>query len=95
MSSSRFSADFPSLPFETPSHIEIPDGFSMEEVEQFSREGYVIARNIAGESLRLEMQRVTLEGLGREIGPLEYEADLHYAGARSPAKWPAGGRFGD
>ncbi len=62
----------------------------MEEVEQFSREGYVIARNIADETLRLEMQRVTLEGLGREIGPLEYEADLHYPGAPESRDMPGG-----
>ncbi len=53
----------------------------MEEVEQFTREGFVIARNLADESLRGEMQAATLEGLGREIGPIEYEADLNYPGA--------------
>jgi phytanoyl-CoA hydroxylase len=69
-------------PFENASpNIAIPDAFSMEEVEHFEQQGYVIARNLAEESQRLEMQRVTLEGLGREIGPCEYEADLHYPGA--------------
>jgi phytanoyl-CoA hydroxylase len=63
------------------SNISIPDGFSLEEVEQFSREGFVIARNLAEESLRVEMHKATLDGLGREIGPVEYEADLHYPGA--------------
>lgn len=63
------------------SHIDIPDGFSMEEVEHFRQQGYVISRGLTQESLRLQMQQVTLEGLGREIGPLEFEADLHYPGA--------------
>lgn len=77
------SFSHPNTQFSVPlsSNISIPDGFSMEEVEQFSREGYVIARNLADEALLMEMQRATLDGLRREIGPVEYEADLQYPGA--------------
>jgi phytanoyl-CoA hydroxylase len=67
--------------FASSSNISIPDGFSLEEVEQFSREGFVIARSLADEPLRMDMHKATLDGLGREIGPVEYEADLHYPGA--------------
>lgn len=82
MPSPRFTPNPPVGPLETSSsHIEIPEGFSMEEVEQFRQQGFVIARGLSEESLRLEMQQVTLEGLGREVGPVEYEADLHYPGA--------------
>ncbi len=81
MPSPQFSSETGPPSFPAASNIHIPDGFSMEEVEQFEQQGYVIARNLADESARLEMQRVTLEGLGREIGPIEYEADLHYPGA--------------
>lgn len=82
MHSSRHTPNHPASPLETPSpHIDIPVGFSMEDVEHFRQHGYVISRGLTAESLRLEMQRVTLEGLGREIGPVEYEADLHYPGA--------------
>lgn len=63
------------------SNISIPDGFSMEDVEQFAREGFIIARKLADDALLLEMRRATWDGLGREIGPVEYEADLHYPGA--------------
>lgn len=82
MPASRLPDDFASVPLAGLSpNVEIPDAFSLEEVEHFEQQGYVIARNIASESIRMEMQRVTLEGLGRDIGPIEYEADLHYPGA--------------
>ncbi|MCA9072186.1 MAG: phytanoyl-CoA dioxygenase family protein, partial [Planctomycetaceae bacterium] len=82
MDSSRLTPNTPLFPLETSAtHIDIPEGFSMEEVDHFRQQGYVISRGLTEESLRLEMQKVTLEGLGREIGPVEYEADLLYPGA--------------
>ena len=91
MPSPQFSFQQSSVSLPASPNIQIPDSFSLEEVEHFEQQGYVIARNLAGEDFRLEMQRITLEGLGREIGPVEYEADLHYPGA--PASRSAeGGR---
>lgn len=82
MPRSRLPDDFSTLSLESSSsHIEIPEGFSMEEIEQFHQQGYAIGRNLADESLRDEMLRVTVDGLGRGIAPIEYEADLHYPGA--------------
>lgn len=57
------------------------DRFSPDEVAQFERDGYVIARGMVGEALRQAMLGVTLEGLQHKIEPAEYEADLNYPGA--------------
>jgi len=77
------------MPHETPSfplsdrsaHVEIPEGFSLEEMEQFRREGYVVSRNLADDDLLAEMREVTHRGLEQDIQPIEYEADLLYPGA--------------
>jgi phytanoyl-CoA hydroxylase len=53
------------------------------EREQFARDGFVIVRGLADDALRREMLEVTHDHLAREIGPIEYEADLHYPGAPS------------
>ncbi len=55
--------------------------FSAAEVEQFRRDGYVVARGPADKSLRDRMLAVTLRDLARRVEPLEYEAELHYPGA--------------
>ena len=59
------------------------DLLTPQEVEHFWRDGYVIVRGLADEELRHPMLEATLECLDREIGPAEYEADLHYPGAPS------------
>ncbi|MEX0701062.1 MAG: phytanoyl-CoA dioxygenase family protein [Planctomycetales bacterium] len=56
-------------------------GFSPGELEHFRREGFVIVRGMADESIRSGMWAATRAGLAEEIAPLEYEADLHYPGA--------------
>jgi phytanoyl-CoA hydroxylase len=55
--------------------------FTNEEVEQFRREGYVIARGLGDRQVLATMLAATFDGLAREIEPIEYEADLHYPGA--------------
>ena len=68
-----------------------PEGFTAAEVEQFARDGYLIARGLCGPALREQMLQAAYDGLGREDGPIEYEADLHYPGAPS-SKQARGGR---
>jgi phytanoyl-CoA hydroxylase len=74
----------------------VPNGpagslFSAAEQKQFSRDGYVIVRQLADKSLLARMLQVTRDGLAREIAPIEYEAELQYPGA--PASLDAeGGR---
>ena len=55
--------------------------FTPEELVAFRDRGYVIVRGVGDDALRARMMDVTLEGLHRQIEPIEYEADLHYPGA--------------
>ncbi len=55
--------------------------FSAAELASFDREGFLIARGLAGAELVRRMRAVTERGLKEEIGPIEYEADLQYPGA--------------
>jgi len=51
------------------------------DVERFHRDGFVIVRQLADPGLCEQMLHATLDGLGRCIEPIEYEADLSYPGA--------------
>lgn len=55
--------------------------FTDGEVAQFHRDGFIVVRGLADQSLVSQMRQVTDAGLAGEIPPLEYEADLHYPGA--------------
>jgi len=61
-------------------HTPAPE-LTADEVAQFQREGYIIIRGLGESSLREQMLNATLEGMGRAIEPLEYEAELSYPGA--------------
>ena len=67
-----------------------PEGFTREEVERFSRDGYVVARGLAPESLRSRMLEVAREHLKAAVPPLEYEADVKYPGAPESHDAPGG-----
>ena len=54
---------------------------SLAEWEQFQRDGFFVFRQLMKAEIREQMLAVTLEGVQREIAPIEYEADLHYPGA--------------
>lgn len=58
-----------------------PHQFSDQELESWNQNGYAIVRGLAEEDLRREMRQATLDGMGRFIEPIEYEADVHYPGA--------------
>lgn len=64
----------------TPASVQ-KDGFAPDEIAAFHRNGFVIVRNLVDESTRQQMLAATLDGLGREIEPIEFEADVHYPGA--------------
>lgn len=65
--------------------------FTAEEVAAFDRDGYVIARGLTDPQTLARMREVTLDGIQRDIAPVEYEADLQYPGA-PPSKDVSGGR---
>lgn len=65
--------------------------FSSAELAEFQRNGFVIARGLAGDDLVSRMLAATHRGLQEELGPIEFEADLRYPGA--PTSYAAqGGR---
>lgn len=56
-------------------------GLTSAEQEEFHRNGYLILRGFTTPTEVATLRAVAEEHLRREIGPLEYEADLHYPGA--------------
>ena len=64
---------------------------SMEEWEQFQRDGFLVFRQLVPTAIRELMLAVTLDGVQHAIGPVEYEAELHYPGA-PPSLAADGGR---
>ncbi len=60
---------------------QCPEQFAPSEVEQFDRDGYVIARSLVSDELRQQMLEATEDGLRRKTGPIEYEAEVHYPGS--------------
>lgn len=80
------------MPSSTISTLAPPDPrLSLEEIERFREQGYLIIRGLLPEPVRQTMVAVTSAGLADEIPPVEFEADVHYPG--SPASLSAeGGR---
>lgn len=66
-------------------------GLSAAEIEHFQRDGFLILRGFTAPATVETLRSVAEEHLRREIGPLEYEADLHYPGA-PPSRMAEGGR---
>ena len=79
-------------PVSAASHQDvIPGEFSSDEVAQFWRDGYLCAKGLSTSAETALMRQVTDAGLNGKIGPIEYEADLHYPGAPESLD-SAGGR---
>lgn len=70
---------------------QLDERFSAEDFEHFQKNGFVIVRGLGQPEMCRRMLDVTLDGLHRLIGPIEYEADLQYPGA-PPAHDAPGGR---
>lgn len=52
-----------------------------QELADFDRDGFLVVRNLADDSLQRRMREAIQCGIERQIGPIEYEADLQYPGA--------------
>jgi len=65
-------------------------GFSADEITQFERDGFLIARGLAGGDWATRMLQVTREHLERELPPVELEADVHYPGSPDSVDQPGG-----
>lgn len=62
---------------------QMPAWFSKDEVAQFWSDGFLCVRGLATTDDVDRMRKITEAGIREQIGPLEYEADLHYPGAPS------------
>ncbi len=65
------------------------EAFAEDEVAAFRRDGYLVLPRFAPDEFRERMLAVTRDHLARNVGPIEYEADLNYPGA--PASLDAAG----
>lgn len=65
-------------------------GLSELQYQQFLRDGYLIVRNLAPADLTKRMLDVVETYLKPALGPLEYEAELHYPGAPADMSSPGG-----
>jgi phytanoyl-CoA hydroxylase len=72
------------------SAVKGPAVFSPDEVRRFRADGFVIARGLAGATTCSRILAVMREHLAQEVGPAEYEAQLHYPGAPESMDAPGG-----
>ena len=63
---------------------------SPSQIEQFRNDGYLVFRKLASPAACASMLAVTREHLQRAVAPLEYEAEVGYAGAPSSLDAPGG-----
>jgi phytanoyl-CoA hydroxylase len=70
--------------------LSSPYGFASKEVEQFQRDGFVIARGLGDSGTIDRMRQVTREHLEREVSPVEFEAEVEYPGAPGSLDEPGG-----
>ena len=70
--------------------LDNPLGFSPREVEQFERDGFVIARGLGDPETVSRMRQVTREHVEREVLPVEFEAEVEYPGAPGSLDAPGG-----
>ena len=68
----------------------LSEGLSALQVQQFKRDGYLIVRGLADESLRRRMIEAVESSMAPALGPLEYETDLSYPGAPQDLLSPGG-----
>ncbi len=72
------------------SNSNVKQSLSELQLQQFARDGYLIVPNCASNDLRQRMIASVEASLSPAIGPLEYEADVHYPGAPSSKSVPGG-----
>lgn len=68
----------------------VSDSFSAAELEQFSADGYIVARRLVAPAVCAEIKAVAQRNLSVLSAPLEYEADLKYLGAPLSREAPGG-----
>jgi phytanoyl-CoA hydroxylase len=69
---------------------EFDIGLSEIQRHQFARDGFLIVRNLASETIRQRMIEIVESSLSPALGPLEYEVDAGYPGAPESLQAPGG-----
>ena len=64
--------------------------FSQQQIAQFARDGFAIARSLVPQAACEAMKALALRQLAGEIQPLEYEAQVRYPGAPASLDAPGG-----
>ena len=64
--------------------------FSPQQLEQFDRDGFVIARGLVPQASCEAMKALALGHLEAELQPLEYEAQVKYPGSPASLEAPGG-----
>ncbi|MDA0587609.1 MAG: phytanoyl-CoA dioxygenase family protein [Planctomycetota bacterium] len=64
--------------------------FSQEELSAFSQNGFVISRQLAPAEICGRMLAVTRDHVSRQVGPVEFEADVDYPGSPDSVDSPGG-----
>ena len=64
--------------------------FSVADVGQFRRDGYIVARQLAAPAECAEIRAIAERDLGAAKAPVEYEADTRYPGAPASLDAPGG-----
>lgn len=67
-----------------------PDEFSDDDLREFSENGFVISRQLASADICARMLAVTRDHVSRQIGPVEFEADVEYPGSPNSVDAPGG-----
>ena len=67
-----------------------PDRLTPQELESYRQDGFVVARALASAERVATLREAVLRHLREQIGPAEYEADLHYPGAPASRDAPGG-----
>ena len=66
------------------------NGFSFAELDQFARDGFVIARGLVPNAMCESMKALARRDLAAQAQPLEYEAQVRYPGAPTSIDAPGG-----
>ncbi len=66
------------------------NGFSPPQLDQFTRDGFVIVRGLAGRQLCERMKPLAQRHLAQDVQPVEYEAQTKYPGSPASLDAPGG-----
>ena len=87
---------YTSFNLDSPQYVHHPGGykkamtFTQQELEQFNQHGFLVARQLASNTLCEEMIDVIGDSLNPPLAPLEFETDVQYPGSPADRLSPGG-----